>query len=34
MKLKDYQKASLATLRRFLAEARISGPKDAFAKIT
>jgi type III restriction enzyme len=34
MKLKDYQKASLATLRRFLAEARITGPKEAFAKIT
>jgi len=34
MKLKDYQKASLETLRRFLAEARITGPAEAFAKIS
>ncbi|WGR61353.1 restriction endonuclease subunit R [Paracoccus ferrooxidans] len=34
MKLKDYQKASLATLRRFLEEARITGPKAAYEAIT
>lgn len=34
MKLKDYQKASLATLRQFLEEARISGPKVAYEEIT
>ena len=34
MKLKDYQKATLATLRRFLEEARISGPKAAYEAIT
>lgn len=34
MKLKDYQQASLATLRTFLEEARIAGPKNAFDKIT
>jgi type III restriction enzyme len=34
MKLKDYQKASLATLRAFLAEARITGPKAAYEKLT
>jgi len=34
MKLKEYQKASLATLREFLEEARITGPEAAFKKIT
>ena len=34
MKLKDYQKASLATLRKFLEEARIVGPKTAYQAIT
>lgn len=34
MKLKGYQKASLATLRRYLEEARISGPKAAYEQIT
>jgi len=34
MKLKDYQKASLATLHDFLAEARITGPKAAYEKLT
>ena len=34
MKLKDYQKASLATLRTFLEEARITGPKTAYETIT
>lgn len=34
MKLKDYQKASLATLREFFEEARISGPKAAYETIT
>ena len=34
MKLKDYQKDSLATLRRYLEEARISGPKAAYEAIT
>ncbi|MCF6430428.1 DEAD/DEAH box helicase family protein [Leisingera sp. MMG026] len=34
MNLKDYQKASLATLRRYLEEARISGPKSAYEQIT
>jgi type III restriction enzyme len=34
MKLKDYQNASLATLREFFEEARISGPKAAYETIT
>lgn len=34
MKLKDYQKASLATLRKFFEEARITGPKPAYEAIT
>jgi len=34
MKLKDYQKASLTTLREFFKEARISGPKAAFEQLT
>lgn len=34
MKLKDYQKASLATLRAFFEEARITGPKAAYEKLT
>lgn len=34
MKLKDYQKASLATLRAFFEEARITGPKTAYEKLT
>jgi type III restriction enzyme len=34
MKLKDYQKASLATLRRFFEEARITGPKAAYETLT
>lgn len=34
MKLKDYQKASLATLREFFEEARITGPKAAYESIT
>lgn len=34
MKLKAYQKASLATLRRFLEEARITGPKTAYEAMT
>ncbi len=34
MKLKDYQKASLATLRRYFEEARITGPKAAYEMIT
>ena len=34
MKLKDYQKASLATLRKFFEEARILGPKSAYEAIT
>lgn len=34
MKLKDYQKASLATLRRFFEEARITGPKVAYEAVT
>lgn len=34
MKLKDYQKASLSTLRRFLEEARITGPKAAYETLT
>jgi len=34
MKLKDYQKASLATLHDFLGEARITGPKAAYEKLT
>ena len=34
MKLKEYQKASLATLREFFEEARITDPQSAFKKIT
>ena len=34
MNLKDYQNASLATLRTFFEEARISGPKVAYEAIT
>jgi len=34
MKLKDYQKASLATLMRFLEEARVAGPKAAYEQLT
>lgn len=34
MKLKDYQKASLSTLRRFFEEARISGPAEAYKSLT
>lgn len=34
MNLKDYQKASIATLRRFFEEARITGPKPAYEAIT
>ena len=34
MKLKEYQKASLATLRAFFEESRISGPKAAYEAIT
>lgn len=34
MKLKNYQKASLATLRSFFEEARITGPKPAYEAIT
>lgn len=34
MKLKEYQKASLATLRKFFEEARIVGPKTAYEAIT
>ena len=34
MKLKEYQKATLATLRTFLEESRISGPKAAYEAIT
>ena len=34
MKLKEYQNASLATLRTFLEEARIVGPKAAYEFIT
>ncbi|MCB0827008.1 MAG: DEAD/DEAH box helicase family protein [Armatimonadetes bacterium] len=34
MRLKDYQKESLGTLGDFLAEARVSGPKAAYEKIT
>lgn len=34
MKLKDYQKASLATLRAFFEKARITGPKAAYEKLT
>ena len=34
MKLKEYQKASLATLRTFFEEARIVGPKPAYETIT
>lgn len=34
MKLKDYQKASLATLRTFFEEARIVGAKPAYEAIT
>lgn len=34
MKLKDYQKASLATLREFFEEARITGPKAAYETLT
>ncbi len=34
MNLKDYQKDTLAVLRRFLEEARIAGPKAAYEKIT
>jgi type III restriction enzyme len=34
MKLKEYQKASLATLRKFFEEARITGPKPAYEAIT
>lgn len=34
MKLKDYQKASLSTLRSFFEEARISGPAEAYKSLT
>ncbi len=34
MKLKNYQKVSLATLRRFLEEARITDPKAAYEQLT
>lgn len=34
MNLKEYQKASLTTLRRFFEEARITGPKAAYEAIT
>ncbi|MBC6437707.1 MAG: DEAD/DEAH box helicase family protein [Rhodobacteraceae bacterium] len=34
MNLKEYQKAALATLRRFLEEARLKGPKAAYEAIT
>lgn len=34
MKLKGYQKASLATLREFFEEARITGPKAAYEALT
>ncbi len=34
MKLKDYQKASLATLCAFFEEARITGPKAAYETLT
>ena len=34
MKLKVYQKASLATLRAFFEEARITGPKAAYEALT
>lgn len=34
MKLKDYQKASIATLREFFEEARIAGPKAAYESVT
>ncbi len=34
MKLKDYQKATLATLQKFFEEARITGPKPAYETIT
>ena len=34
MKLKQYQADTLAVLRRFLEEARIAGPKNAYEAIT
>lgn len=34
MKLKQYQKASLTTLRRYLEEARIIGPAEAYKSLT
>ncbi len=34
MKLKDYQKASLATLRAFFEKARVTGPKVAYETLT
>ena len=34
MKLKDYQHASLDTLKTYLEEARVIGPKAAYKKIT
>ena len=34
MNLKEYQQAALATLRRFLEEARITGPQAAYGTIT
>lgn len=34
MKLKQYQSDTLAVLRRFFEEARIAGPKNAYATVT
>lgn len=34
MKLKDYQTDTLAVLRRFLEEARVAGPKNAYDAVT
>ena len=34
MNLKEYQQAALATLGRFLEEARITGPQAAYGTIT
>ena len=34
MKLKEYQSATLAVLRRFFEEARVAGPKNAYEAIT
>ena len=34
MKLKQYQKASLTTLRRYLEEARVIGPAEAYKSLT